>query len=84
MGRAVQPAIFPDTDSRIEIYPRKGNGRCRAWPTISVGIFLTGVPAPLLFERRDAVLDGEFDERGEVVDIELFHHAGSVGFHGFR
>ena len=37
---------------------------------------------PALFEGGDAVLDRELDESGKVVDSELLHHPGAVGFHG--
>ena len=65
---------------RVEIYLKEATRRCRETPTIRVRYFLTK-RVPSLFEGCNAVLDGEFDESGEVVDIELLHHPGAVGIH---
>ena len=37
-----------------------------------------------LFERDEAVLDREFDQPGDIADMQLLHQAAAVGVHGFR
>ena len=37
-----------------------------------------------LFERRQAVLDCQFDHSGKIGDVQLLHHAAAVGVHRFR
>ena len=35
-----------------------------------------------LFERRDAVANGEFHQRGQVSETQLLHEPQTVGLHG--
>ena len=41
-------------------------------------------PNTVLFDGRDAVLDRELDEPGDVADMQFLHHAAAVGIHALR
>src|SRR5260221_6286158 len=84
-GGALSPRIQACSTSRVtpsSVARASGLPRvCAALRNVRVWEFSGGTN---LVERSDAVSDGELDERGEVVEVELAHQADAVGFHRAR
>ena len=38
-------------------------------------------PNTVLFDGRDAMLDRELDEPGDIADMQFLHHAAAAGVH---
>lgn len=72
--------------------PQNASFVCREILTVCVGkvrqmdeaSLKSAIRTALPLEWRYSVQDGEFDERGDVLDAQFAHHAAAVGVDRFR